>query len=622
MRRVLLLSLLLTTTLYARVTRVEVTSRKDIWGGRYELITGRVWYAVDPANAHNAVIVDLDKAPRAEFSADMNVMRPKAGGNDVLFFEVSNRGGTSMLRNGEPREAFLLERGYTIAWVGWQFDVRPDPSAVRLYPPIAKGVRGRVRSDFIVTEKSEEFSVSHIIQGSVGGSGYPVDDLAAPDATLSERETQEGPRRVIPRAAWRFVNPTTLRLDGGFQPGKVYEVIYPAKDPAVVGAGFAAVRDFVSYCKHDANGVAPVKLAYGFGISQSGRFLRHFVWQGFNADEEGKQVFDGMLVHVAGAGRGNFNHRFAQPSRDAQPLTPAQYPVDVFPFTDLPQTDPATGATAGLLDRAVAEHVVPKIFYTNTEYEYWSRGESLAHTTPDGKSDAEIPPTSRIYMIPGLAHVGGPWPPALGTSGESRGTQLRNPNNYWHVTHALFDAMDAWVRRGVEPPPSRYPRISDGSLVPRARLAAPAIGDVPFPQPYAPYVADFGPDYARGTVREPPRVTGTYPVLVPQVKSDGSTLSGIRHPFVAVPLATYTGWNPRDASSGFPGVRASFIGSYFPWPAQRVLDRYVNRTNYIGNFTEAALQMMSDRFLTPDDLPDLLQEGVARWEYATRKESQ
>ncbi len=621
---VLAVLLFLAASAGARVTRVEVTSRKDVWNGRYELLIGRVFFAVDPANTHNTAVVDLDKAPRnakgeVEFSGDLRVLRPKAGGNDALFFEVSNRGGNTMLRmvdgNPEPRDSFLVSRGYTIAWIGWQFDARPGPDRVRLDAPIAAGVRGKVRSDFVVNAKREEYTVSHITVGEVGGTGYPVESLAAPDATLSMREAQNAPRRIIPRTQWRFVDPLTLHLDGGFVPGEIYEVIYPAKDPAVVGAGLVAVRDFISYCKHDPASVAPVapaKVAYGFGISQSGRFLRHFVYQGFNADEEGRQVFDGLLVHVAGAGRGNFNHRFAQPSRDAQPLTPTQYPVDVFPFTDLPATDPVTHVTAGLLDRATAEHVVPKIFYTNTEYEYWSRGASLAHTTPDGKADAEIPPTSRIYFIPGLAHVGGAWPPTRGaaTDEERRGTELRNPNNYWNVTHGLIDAMDAWVRHDVEPPPSRFPHLGDGTLV--AKNGAPVV-------PYTPYVIDLGPGFAHGVVSEPPRVNGTYPVFVPAADKDGNAGGGVRHPFVDAPVATYTGWNPRIAEIGFGGVRTSFTGSYLPWPRAKVLDRYASRTQYLGLFTEAALKMISERFLAADDLPRLLSDGAARWDYATKE---
>jgi hypothetical protein len=606
----------------ARVTRVEIDSRKDVDHGRYERITGRLFFALDPRNAHNSVIVDLDKAERnaagdVEFSSDFYIVRPKAGGNEVMLFEVANRGDSSFVIDSEPDDRFFFQRGYTMAVVGWQFDAVRSPAHVRLQAPLARGVRGRVRSDFVVQEKMDEYPVSHVIPGNViGGIGYAVDDLAAPDAALSERETQSGRRRIVPRKLWRFVNPTTLHRDGGFLPGRIYEVIYPSKDPAVVGTGLAAMRDFVSWCKHDPASAAQVKFAYGFGISQSGRVLRHFVWQGFNADEEGRQVFDGILSHVAGAGRGNFNHRFAQPSRDVQPLAPAQYPIDVFPFTDMAQTDPVTGQRAGLLDRASADHVVPKIFYTNTATEYWSRGAALAHTTPDGKADAELPPTSRVYFLPGLAHVAGPFPPALGTVGERRGTLLRNPNQYWNVTHALFDAMDAWVRRGVEPPPSRIPRIADGTLVAREKL--PAVDAVPFPQPYAPERIDFGPGFATGIMREPPVVNGSWPVLVPQVDRDGNELAGVRDPFLDVPLATYTGWNLRTEATGFPGIRTSYTGAYIPWTKDKVLARYGNRTRYLGLFAEAAMRMMTERFLLPEDLPELLESGVRRWDYATR----
>jgi len=602
----------------ARVTRVEISSRKDVDQGRYELITGRVFFALDPRNAHNTVIVDLDRADRnaagdVELSSDFSIVRPKAGGNEVLLFEAANRGASSFLIDSEPDDPFFFRRGYTMAAVGWQFDAVPSPTHLRLQAPLARGVRGRVRSDFVVQAKVDEYPVSHVIPGNViGGIGYAVDDLAAPDATLSERETQSGARRIVPRQQWRFVNPTTLHLDGGFLPGRIYEVIYPSKDPAVVGTGLAAIRDFVSWCRHDPASPAQVKFAYGFGVSQSGRVMRHFVWQGFNADEEGRLVFDGILTHVAGAGRGNFNHRFAQPSRDVQPLAPAQYPIDVFPFTDLPQTDPVTGQRAGLLDRAAADHVVPKIFYTNTATEYWSRGASLTHTTPDGKADAELPPTSRIYFLPGVAHVAGYFPPTLGSAGERRGTLLRNPNQYWDVTDALFDAMDAWVRRGIEPPPSRIPRIADGTLVPRDKL--PALDGVPFPQPYAPDRLDFGAGFAAGIVREPPVVNGSWPVLVPQVDGDGNELAGVRDPFLSVPVATYTGWNVRSDA----GIRTSYTGAYIPWTKEKVLGRYGNRTTYLGLFAEAALRMMTERLLLPESLPELLESGVKRWDYTTR----
>ena len=332
-------------------------------------------------------------------------------------------------------------------------------------------------------------------------------------------------------------------------------------------------------------------------------FLRHFVYQGFNADEEGRQVFDAIDAHVGGAGRGGFNQRFAQPSRDSQPLSPLFYPNDLFPFADLPMKDPLSGKTEGLLDRAVAEKVVPKIFYTNTSYEYWSRGESLCHTTPDGTADAPIPDTSRIYFIAGVAHVPGPFPPK-----KREGQNLDNPMTYWPPLLALFDALDAWVRDGTEPPPSNYPRISDGTLVPwrTAALRCPdSRGGCP-PPPYEPYKMILDSD--------PPKVVGTYPALVPQVGADGNEISGIRQPRVAVPLATYTGWNLRDPSVGFPEYRQSFVGSYIPFAKKT----YRDKDEYLGRYTDATLKLMDQRFLIPEDLLPTLRIGQQEWERAGR----
>lgn len=599
---------LFATSAFARVERVEIINRADL-GPRYEKISGRVHFALDPKNAHNAAIVDLDKAARnargeVEFSADLFIVRPKAARNGTLFFEVSNRGGKSFVgldpkTEADIRDPFLLDRGYTLAWVGWQFDVREEAGRVRLSAPVATGVRGMVRSDFVVDKATNDFTVSHVIQGAIGGTGYPFSGNAS-EARLTERLAPVAPRRAIASTQWRFTDPMTVHYDGGFVPGKIYEVIYPAKDPAIVGVGLAAVRDFVSYCKHNPDAIAPAERAYGFGISQSGRFLRHFLYQGFNADEEGRQVFDAMDIHVAGAGRGNFNHRFAQPSRDAQPLSPVMYPVDVFPFTDLPTTDSLTGASAGLLDRAISEHVVPKIFYTNTAYEYWSRGESLAHTTPDGERDVEIPATSRIYFLAGIAHVPGPFPP------QSRGTtNLQNPSSYWPPMHALLGDLDAWVRNGTEPPSSRYPHISDGTLVPRKILPTRQIA---FPDVYQPYKLGFGGQWPQGIVTEPPQLAGFYPALVPQVGEDGNEIAGIRMPRIAVPLAAYTGWNVR---TDFPDMRASFLGSYLP-----ILNRYRDKNEYMGLYTMATLKLIDERFLAAADLESILRRGLEEWDAA------
>ena len=616
MRRLAFALLFLATSLSARVTSVEILHRADL-GPHLEKIVGKVHYAVDPANPHDAMIVDLDKAPRnaageVEFAADLYVIRPKGFRNGTLFVEISNRGGKAFVSKADPqseadiRDHFLFDRGYTVAWIGWQFDVPPGADRLRLDAPVAPGITGRVRSDWVVTEKTAEHTVSHLIVGTLGGTGYPAFNPNDRRNVLTERDAPTAPRRVIPHRRWRFVDPMTVHLDGGFVPNKIYEVIYTAKDPAIVGTGLAAIRDFVSYSKYDPTAVTASARAYGFGISQSGRFLRHFLYQGFNADEQGREVFDAMDVHVAGSGRGSFNHRFAQPSRDSEPLTPLFYPNDIFPFTDLPTTDPLTGVTAGLLDRAVAEKVVPKIFYTNTAYEYWSRGESLCHTTPDGTRDMPIPATSRIYFLAGTSHVPGPFPPR-----KRQSQNLDNPASYWPMLHALFDALDAWTRDGVEPPPSRYPHIADGTLVPASKLA------VKFPAtPYAVYEMQLGPEWNHGITMDPPKVVGAYPALVPQVGRDGNEISGVRMPRVTVPLATWTGWNLRDPSIGFPDTRQNFIGSYIPFGRARVLELDRDESEFLGRRTAAALQLIDERLLLPEDLIAMLRRGQREWDFA------
>ena len=584
------LFLLLSLPSFGRVVRLDITAREDAPFG-YERIKGRVTFALDPANPHNRIIADLDRADRLEFTGDVLIFRPKCGGNGTLFVDIPNRGTGSF---ADPsNDDYLLRNGYTVASVAWQFDVRDEPALLKFHPPVARGVRGRVRSEFTVDAPVAEHPLAHFIAASwgaerldvIGGTEYAVDDPK--DAVLTERDAPGAPRRVVPRRKWRFTNDRTLRLDGNFVPNRIYEIVYTAKDPAVAGTGLAAVRDFVAWAKHDPSSPIPVKLAYGIGFSQTGRFLRHFVHDGFNADEEGRQVFDAMLVYVAGAGRGSFNQRFAQPSR----------PVDPFPFTDASTTDPFTGKTASLLDRAVAEKVVPKIFYLNTAYEYWSRGGSLIHTTPDGRMDVEPPPTTRIYALAGFAHIGGPFPPQR-TAG---GRNLQNPLNYWLTIHPLIAAMDAWVKKGTEPPPSLYPRISDGTLVPPAKLAVKTIGGAELPAwTYQPRTSDG---------------KHAYPTLVTQVGSDGNEKAGLRTPFITVPLATHTAWNLRDPATGFATDRTPFSGSLIPFAKLP----YASRDEYLGRFTSEVLRLTTERYMSADELQFILPMAAQFWDWAAAR---
>jgi hypothetical protein len=417
-------------------------------------------------------------------------------------------------------------------------------------------------------------------------------------------------------------------LDGGFQAGKIYEVVYEAKDPAVAGVGLAAVRDFLSYLKYDSQATAPVRRVYAVGISQSGRFLRHFLYQDFNADEQGRQVMDGVIAHVAGAGRGSFNHRFAQPSRDAQPLSSIFFPTDVFPYTDLPETDAETGETAGLLDVASKSHTVPKIFFTNTSYEYWGRAASLIHTSPDGLKDAAPGENARIYFLAGLQHYSVPFPPQKAAAGSDLASQQKpNPNPVQWFWRALITDMDQWVKDGTAPPPNTYPRIADSTLVPLSKWAFPKIPGVNAPHEMnLGYRLDFGPQWKSGIVsNEPPKVGKPFGGLVPQTDADGNDMGGVRLPELQVPLATYTGWNLRDPSIGAADLRLSFLGSFIPLartaterkrsgdPRLSVGERYPSREEYMGKFREAAMKLIKDRFLLREDLLAVLERGEREW---------
>ena len=673
----LALVILLTSALQARVVRVEVASRADLQdskpfgdAGAYQRITGRIYFAIDPDNVHNRQIVDLDKSERnaqgeVEFSADFYLLRPKdiSKGNGAVLFEVSNRGGKGILRivNGadpsqEFGDGFLMRQGYTVAWVGWEYDVADQNQNLRLYAPLARQIvgatnravpprpgvdrpvpggvirgpiQGLVRSDFTVSEKRDTMPLGHIMLGPGGGKSYPVDDPGNPQNVLTVRDTREAPRQVIPRGQWNFKDQHFVQLTDGFTPGKIYEVVYTAKDPVVAGVGMAGVRDFLSYLKHDPQAVAPVQRAYAVGISQSGRYLRHFLYQDFNADEQGRQVMDGVIAHVAGAGRGSFNHRFAQPSRDAQPMSSVFYPTDLFPFTDLPETDGQSGATGGLLDAPKESHTAPKIFFTNTSYEYWGRAASLIHTSPDGKKDIALGPNVRAYFLAGLQHFSGAFPPQKTANNIDYTAQQRhNPNPIQWFWRALITDMDRWVKDGKLPPASVHPKVAQGTLVPLAKWSFPKIPGVHLPHEYnLAYHLDFGPQWKEGIVTsEPPKVGKPFGVLIPQSDADGNDLGGVRLPELQVPLATYTGWNLRDPSIGAPDQRASFLGSFIPFPKtledrrksgdprRSVAERYHSREQYMEQFEQAARRLIQQRFLLEEDLTAVLARGRREWD--------
>ena len=652
------------STASADVVRIEVHSRADLAGGKayglagaYEKLVGTIYFEVDPANSANRIIADIDLAPRngrgkVEFRSDFFLIKPKdvTRGNAAVLYEVSNRGGKGMLRyfnrgqgsidpetEAHMGDGFLMRNGFTLLWLGWQFDPPARDGLVRVYPPIAtddgESIAGLVRSEVVVNRRVFDASLAdrnHI--------PYLVANPDDPTNVMTVRDSVEGPRRVVPSSQWQFarledgqVVPDRGRvyLEGGFEPHKLYDIVYTSQDPPLVGLGSAAIRDAISLFKYGSSEElslpeGAIDRALAFGTSQSGRFLRTFLYYGFNEDEGHRKAFDGVIAHVAGGGRGSFNHRFAQPSRDGHPYLNKLYPSDIFPFTDIEQNDAETGIRDGLLSR-VEPQFLPKVFYTNSSYEYWGRAASLIHTTIDGLEDIPLMENVRIYSFAGGQHGPGRFPPV-----QTSGQQLSNPNDYSWFMRSLLVAMDKWTREGTPPPTSAYARIAGGELVLPADLDFPDLPGVGQPAaPHGAYRADYGPEFrTKGIVTiEPPEVVSMFPVMVPQVDSDGNEIGGLKMPEISVPLATYTGWNLFRPESGPENVLSSMQGSYIPLPLTRAVrtreddprtsieERYQSREHYLGLVSEAAIDLIDDGYLLAEDLPQVLTRAGEHWDY-------
>jgi len=645
----------------ARVVRLRIERREIVLHGRefgaagpYEKLVGKVDFGVDPGLPRNGAIVDLPLAPRnargeVEASADFYMLKPvdPSRGNRRLLYEVGNRGGKSILStfqkatgsvdpttDAEFGDGALMRQGFTLLWMGWQWDVPERAGVMRMEMPIAteggRRITGLVRGNFILNERAPTASVA-----DRNHKAYPVLDPNSAENVMTVRDEPTARGQIVPRSRWRFVDGGTVALDGGFEPGRIYDVVYRAADPRVVGLGLSGTRDLVSFIKNDASEQNPargVRLAIGWGVSQSGRFLRHFLYQGFNEDEEGRRVFDGVFDQVGGAGRGSFNHRFGQASRDALQYFNILFPVDLFPFTDGPETDPDTGVVDSLLARAERTGTAPKIFHLLTNSEYFNRAGSLVHTDASGTRDAELPPNTRVYMIASAPHGPGPFPPASTSGGGMVGRAALNPLNYSPVVRALFRALDRWVAEDVAPPPSAYPRLADGTLTTPERAGWPAIPGYQLPrQPLRAFHLNFGADWAKGIVSvEPPEVGKPFVVSVPAVDGDGNVRAGVRLPDIAVPLATQAGWNYRDASIGAPDRLAGEIGSYIPFartradrdraadPRPSIAERYRDRDDYVGKFAAATLDLVDRGYLLQEDVADLLKHAIEHYTWSTR----
>lgn len=647
----------------AGVDRVEILERTafapgvnfgDV--GPYEKIRGVAYFSLDPDAPANAGIVDLKRAPRDDrgrvaFSSPFILLRPARAQPSTLVYDVNNRGGIAILgqmdgrspANNDPTTAadagdgFLMRHGFSLLFSAWTWDVAPAAPGARplvFAPPVAKGadgtaIKGPVENEFTVSAATDIATYA-----GMRGLTYEPATPNDPAAVLTQRERPDDPRRPIERGRWRFMppeqtgGPGRVQLDGGFTPGKLYELTYVAKDPYVAGAGLAGIRDLLAWFRdHPFEGASTPRSVLIFGISQSGRVIGRMLHDGLDVDETGRLAFDGAYMQVPGAGgSAGFNSRFVQPTRHPSMLEEHDYPADAFPFTTGAATDPVTGQTGSFLDKARdATGRTPKLIIANTSTEFWNREASLIATTPDGAKDVAPPANVRLYAFMGAQHY-------VGRS-RSRAPYVNcvSTTDHYLAMRALLLALDRWTTAGVTPPDNAYPRIGDGTLVTvRAyRDAFPkGIGLTPPEQALNEPRLDFGTRFEAEGIADlvPPAHGPPYVALVPAPDPDGNDRGGVRPVELQAPLGTHTGWNERAPDTGFPWADARFDGSFAPFarteaerraagdPRPSLAERYATRDDFIRKVRDAATREVSAGFLMPEDVERAVAENVGLYD--------
>lgn len=651
------------------VAELRITKREPYLDGRsfgntsaYERIEGVLTYAVDPEDSANASIVDLALAPRGSdglvrYQGNFCLLTPldPDTGNGRVLIELPNRGRKLIPRHFNravvpgpptaeiaPGDGFLFRHGYSVAWIGWQWDVFRSDALMGLEAPEALIDGQPVQGQAVVEIHPNELERTRLLANRLHVPNR-VANLEDPDAALYVREWEDGPDTLIARDQWQFArregdaivpDDSHIYMESGFQPGKIYHVVYTAASAPVVGAGLLAARDVASFLKYESSEGNPLagraERAYLFGMSQSGRMQRHFLSLGLNLDEAGRVAYDGMLVHVAGGRRGEFNHRFGQPSVQSTPGFGHR-----FPFADEPQQDPHSGLTAGLLDRQREIGGVPRIFYINTSAEYWRGDGSLIHTDPTGEHDVEPAPEARIYLFAGTQHGPGAVPQTqVNPNDGGRGRYGFNTVDYTPLLRAALVNLDRWATEGAEPPESRYPHLSEGTAAQRSAVLR---GFAEFPEMYLPdserlpvlRTVDLGDRADHGIGAYPVKEGETYPAYVSATDEDGNEVAGIRLPDLTTPLGTHTGWNPRDPETGSPEQVMPMQG-FTLWfahtvaerneagdPRPSIEERYLNRDLYLEQVRSAAGELVEAGYVLPEDVMTIVEDAAARWETAT-----
>jgi hypothetical protein len=633
------------------VTRFEIECRRPLADGRafgdvgaYEELRGRIHLAVDPRHPANRAVTDLSLAPRnasgrVECAAEVSLLLPvdRARASGRVLVDVVNRGNVVSLPNFnhasrptlgptsdpyptvDPGDGWLMRRGWVVASCGWQCDLPPEVRGLfRLHAPEAVGPDGRRLTGRVYVQLQAPVDVPHFLLSDRGHAPYEAADLDERDAVLVVRDQPDGEYETIPRSRWRFArlqdgrpvrDAQWVHLDGGFTRGRLYQIAYTAVGARVLGLGMVALRECAAWLRHGAaaagNPAAGVlRHTYAYGRSQTGRLLRTLIHHDLNVDEAGRRAFDGIIANVAGAMLGEFNDRFGQNSKDRGAMMDHYEPLHVEPRRGL------------------------KVFYTNTSFEYHRGDASLVHTDAGGGRDVEPGPDVRVYHFTGTEHALGVWPPAddVPPAADVRGwteraQHLRSVVNYGRLLRACLANLDRWVTEGTPPPPSRHPRVAEGTAVDPSELikAFDRIPAARYPRHHPrPQRQDFG------TV--PPDPGAAYGTRVSAVDEDGNERAGVAVPEVTVPVATHTGWNLRHSEIGGAEQMLYFAGATLPFartraerdatgdPRRSIAERYRSRDDYLARVREAAQALAAARYMLEEDVELSLTFAARMWD--------
>lgn len=595
--------------------------------GSYQRIDAVASFAVDPKSSRAAGIVGIESAPlneagEVEFSTEVVILRPTdmSKASSTLLYEVPNRGrnlsflmlnlsGSSLYptTSEDAGDGFVMSQGMTMVWSGWQADI-PDENLLNLSLPILPGVVGTSREEYIFNKPGDV---------STGTLTYPAADLDPAKATLTVRQKEADERQMPEGLSFQYLSANEIEITrpASMDAGAIYEFIYPAKDAVPTALSFIATSDLNSFLRgnpgHDVESpLSGIEHTIGMGISQSGRFLRDFIYQGFNADESGARVFDGAMPHIAGSRKTFTNYPFAQPGRYSRQHEDHDYPGDQFPFTYAESTDPLSGKTESILSACSETETCPKVMQSDTSTEFWQARASLLTTSPAGEPLA-MPDDVRLFFLAGAPHFNG-WG---AQAGDTETCQFpSNPMSPAPVMRALLVAMDKWVSDGIEPPASRYPSLADGTLVRLEELKLPSIdGKTPTPI--------YNPLQLMDHSSLPPRAGESYPVFVPVTDADGIAQGGVATAYAQAPLGTYYGWNLLKEGYG-EGELCSLTGSYIPFPAtatdtdsrKPLSERYPAADDYLAAVKSAAEDLVSSGLMRAEDVGFVMERAQANAE--------